>query len=73
MPRQDEHLWKTIDARHRIGQAQGILMHQFGISENEAFAVLRRLSQQQNTKLHLIADQMVRRGQFPTELGAPGS
>lgn len=71
--RQDEHLWKAIDARHRIGQAQGILMHQFGISENEAFAVLRRLSQEHNTKLHLIADQMVRRGQFPTELGAPGS
>lgn len=63
--RQDENLWKAIDARHRIGQAQGILMERFHIPGDAAFAVLRRLSQQGNTKLHLVADDIVRTGQLP--------
>ncbi|WP_353649268.1 GAF and ANTAR domain-containing protein [Nakamurella sp. A5-74] len=66
--RQDEHLWKAIDARHRIGQAQGILMERFKISDAVSFSVLRRLSQQGNRKLHLIADDIVRTGQLPPEV-----
>ena len=66
--RQEENLWKAIDARHRVGQAQGILMERFHISETVAFSVLRRLSQQSNRKLHLIADDIVRTGQLPPEV-----
>lgn len=66
--RQDEHLWKAVDARHRIGQAQGILMERFNIDDHASFSVLRRLSQQSNRKLHLIADDIVRTGQLPPEV-----
>lgn len=65
--RQDEHLWKAIDARHRVGQAQGILMERFKISDAVSFSVLRRLSQQGNRKLYLIADDIVRTGQLPPD------
>lgn len=49
----------------RIGQARGILMERFQIPEDTAFAVRRRLSQQGNRKLHLIADDLVRTGRLP--------
>ena len=59
------HLWKAIDARHSIGIAQGIVMHQFGIGAEQAFGLLRRLSQDTNTKLHLIAAAIARNGKLP--------
>src|ERR1700712_5029870 len=37
------HLWKAIDARHDIGVAQGILMQEYRISAEQAYAVLRRI------------------------------
>lgn len=61
-----EHLWRAIDARHRIGQAQGILMERFNITTEAAFVLLRRLSQDGQVKLHLIADQVVRTRTLPT-------
>jgi len=60
--RSDLNLLKAIDARHRIGQAQGILMHKYGLSEDRAFGFMRRLSQTENVKLHVIADQIVMHG-----------
>ena len=48
--RNDQNLWNAVDARHRIGQAQGILMQKYAIDETAAFGVLRRLSQTQNIK-----------------------
>jgi len=63
--RSDAHLWKAVDARHRIGQAQGILMERFSIDADRSFALLVRLSQTQNTKLHLIADQLIVTGKLP--------
>ncbi len=58
--RDTEHLWKAIDARHRIGQAQGILMERFNLTAEASFALLRRLSQEGHVKLHVVADQVVR-------------
>lgn len=57
--RSEIDLWKAIDARHLIGQAQGLLMAQYGIDAAQAFAVLRRVSQHSNTKLHVVAEQVV--------------
>lgn len=42
-----------------IEQAKGIVMAQRGCGPEEAFNVLRRLSQHTNVKLHLLAAQIV--------------
>ena len=54
-----EHLWKAIDARNLIGQAQGILMERFTIDADQAFAVLRRYSQDNNLRLHVVAEKLI--------------
>ena len=54
-----EHLWKAIDARNLVGQAQGMLMERFGIDADQAFAVLRRYSQDKNLKLHVVARRLI--------------
>jgi GAF domain-containing protein len=53
------NLRRAIDTRHVIGQAQGILMQRFDIDDIQAFSVLRRLSQDRNVKLRLIAQEIV--------------
>lgn len=63
--RGEQHLWKAIDARHRIGIAQGILMTKYQLDPNQAFAFLIRLSQTHNIKLHLLADHIVQHRQLP--------
>lgn len=55
----EETLRGAIDTRHVIGQAQGILMERFSIDDEQAFGVLRRLSQDGNVKLKLVAQQIV--------------
>lgn len=42
--RSESTLWQAIDARKLIGQAQGILMERFDLTDEQAFAVLRRYS-----------------------------
>jgi GAF domain-containing protein len=63
--RLEEDLWTAVDARHLIGQAQGILMAQRKIGSEESFAVLQRHSQHTNRKLRDIADYVVRNHQLP--------
>ena len=53
------HLRQAIDARTLIGRAQGILMERFGIDDQAAFEVLRRHSQNTNTKLNEVARILV--------------
>jgi GAF domain-containing protein len=57
--RDHDNLWRAIGSRHLIGMAQGILMERFGIDSDEAFAVLRRYSQDSNVKLHAVAEHVV--------------
>lgn len=60
-----EHLESAITNRTMIGQAEGILMERFSISADQAFAVLRRVSQDRQVKLHEVASQLVQTRQTP--------
>lgn len=57
--RETANLWKAVDARRLIGQAQGILMERYDMDAEQAFAVLRRYSQDHNVKLHLVAERLI--------------
>lgn len=48
-------LRQAISTRQQIGQAIGIVMERYGLSEDRAFAFLARLSQDRNIKLREIA------------------
>ena len=63
--RTDQNLWRAIDTRNFIGQAQGILMERYRLTAASAFEVLRRCSQQQNTKVAVLAEQLATTGQIP--------
>lgn len=67
-----EHLKRAVDARTVIGQAEGILMERYGLDAERAFSVLRRYSQQGNTKLHTVAEQVVRERSLPAAVLAAG-
>ncbi|HET7329086.1 MAG TPA: ANTAR domain-containing protein [Nocardioidaceae bacterium] len=54
-----EQLKTAVASRALIGQAQGVLMERFGLTREQAFAVLRRCSQDTNTKLRTIAEELV--------------
>lgn len=63
--RHEHSLWQAIDARKLIGQAQGILMERFALDDERAFEVLRRYSQDTNTKLNEVARALVRSRKLP--------
>ena len=65
--RSERDLWRAIDSRHLIGQAQGMLMERFKLSSEKSFSVLRRYSQQHNIKLHEVAGELIRTGRLPAE------
>ncbi|SDU79771.1 GAF and ANTAR domain-containing protein [Jiangella alkaliphila] len=52
----------AIDARHLVGLAQGMLMERHGLDADRAFAVLRRLSRDNNIKLRAVASQVITTG-----------
>lgn len=54
-----------------IGQAEGILMERYKIGDDEAFAYLRRISQDTNRKLVQIAQELVETRQLP-QVGPAG-
>lgn len=60
-----ENLWHAIDARKRIGQAQGILMERYGLKEDQAFQVLLRYSQNNNIKLREVAEELISTRSLP--------
>ena len=61
----EESLMHALDTRTLIGQAEGMLMERFGLSADQAFAVLRRLSQSGNVKLNDVARDIVTTGSLP--------
>lgn len=63
--RNEENLTQAIDARKRIGQAQGILMERYNLTAERAFTVLLRYSQNNNMKLRVVADHLIGQRELP--------
>jgi GAF domain-containing protein len=55
----------AIVNRTVIGQAEGILMERYDLSAEKAFAVLKRVSQDSQTKLALVAGELVKTRRIP--------
>ncbi len=55
----------ALEGRKRIGQAQGILMERHSLTEDQAFAVLKRYSQDNNVKLRDLAVHLVETHHLP--------
>jgi GAF domain-containing protein len=64
--RHDETMARAVDARKLVGQAMGILMERFDLTSDQAFAVLRRYSQDTNTKLRDVAQQLIDTRKLPS-------
>ena len=57
--RQGEQLKSAVSTRDRIGQAKGIIMERYNVDEIQAFEMLRRLSQDSNTRLADVAQRVI--------------
>ena len=60
--REHASLRRAMETRHVIGEAMGILMASHNLSERDAFAALRRYSQEKNIKLRDVALRVSERG-----------
>ncbi|WP_245580351.1 GAF and ANTAR domain-containing protein [Arthrobacter castelli] len=60
-----EQLTESVSTRDRIGQAKGILMERYKITDQQAFMLLAQVSQGTNTKLAAIADVLASTGELP--------
>lgn len=56
------NLRTALTTRDVIGQAKGILMHARRVTDDEAFDLLRRASQDRNVKLREVAAEVARTG-----------
>ena len=63
--RTTEQLNTAIVNRTEIGRAEGILMERFDLQPAQAFAVLTRISQDRNIRLHLVAAELVKTRTLP--------
>lgn len=60
--RTKEQLQSALVSRDIIGQAKGMIMERFDVDAIRAFEMLTHLSQETNTRLHAVAEQIVQRG-----------
>lgn len=63
--RHEETMAQAVDARKLVGQAMGILMERFDVDGDKAFAILKRYSQDTNTKLRDVAQQLIDTRKLP--------
>lgn len=63
--RREGSLEQKAESRDVIGQAKGILMARSGLTDDEAFALLRAASQRMNVKLRDVAQQVAEQRQPP--------
>jgi GAF domain-containing protein len=66
-----EQLEDALQSGREIGMAMGVLMARGGVTQDEAFALLRRASQHLHRKLREIAAEVVDTGQLPTRALRP--
>lgn len=66
-----ETLRAAIETRTVIGQAQGILMERYSLDAKQSFAVLRRYSQNNNVRLHDLAEHLIKTGDLDSIDGLP--
>ncbi|GAA2094868.1 GAF and ANTAR domain-containing protein [Streptomyces albiaxialis] len=64
-------LGEALETRNEIGEALGIVMERYTLTEEQAFAVLRRSSQDRNVKLRDIARTVARTGEIPGAAEGP--
>ena len=57
----------ALQSRDTIGQAKGILMERYRLTADQAFQLLRKVSQERNIKLRDLAEQVTTTGQLPSE------
>lgn len=62
---ESEHLSIAVVNRTIIGQAEGILMERYGLDADHAFAMLVRVSQNENRRVNLVAEELVATRQTP--------
>jgi hypothetical protein len=60
-----DNLNRAVAARHRVGLAQGILMTRRQLAADQAFALLKRESQNTHVKLRTIAQRVIETGDLP--------
>ncbi|MFJ4467069.1 GAF and ANTAR domain-containing protein [Streptomyces sp. NPDC089424] len=60
--RSHAQMQQAVDTRHTIGEAMGILMGSHRLTEEQAFDVLRRYSQEHNVKLREVARRVCETG-----------
>jgi hypothetical protein len=60
-----DNLNRAVSARHRVGMAQGILMARRQLTAGQAFALLKRESQNTHVKLRTIAQRVIETGDLP--------
>ena len=53
------HLQQAIESRELVGNAVGIVMERYGLNRSRAFEYLVRVSATTETKLRLVAEQLV--------------
>ncbi|TDW70629.1 GAF and ANTAR domain-containing protein [Kribbella pratensis] len=63
--RHEETMAQAVDARKLVGQAMGILMERFDVDDDRAFAILKRYSQDTNTKLRDVAQHLIDTRKLP--------
>jgi GAF domain-containing protein len=62
---EEDQLHRGMETRRMIGEATGILRERFGLTSDQAFAVMRRISSHHNIKLHRVAQHLVDTGSLP--------
>jgi AmiR/NasT family two-component response regulator len=58
---------QAVAAWHRVGLAQGILMTRRQLKADQAFALLKRESQNTHVKLRTIAQTVIQTGDLPVD------
>nr|WP_274617545.1 GAF and ANTAR domain-containing protein [Nesterenkonia sp. AY15] len=61
---QVSQLHEAVQSRDVIGQAKGILMERYRITDHQAFLLLAKASQHTNKKLQVLAEDLVNSGEL---------